>query len=115
MEWQLHHGESQQTAVEEQPSLRFERRQADRWSQHGAASAFRLAGERFGQIHDLKMLDYSFEGMGAHCAEPIEPGTLVSIGFQAPGCIAKRGVVTRCLPSGDGYRIGIRFEMRMAA
>jgi hypothetical protein len=81
----------------------------------GAATAFRLAGEEFGVMHDLHMRDYSHGGVGAVSGEPIEPGTVVSIGFQQPGVIARRGVVRRCVPCGDGYNVAIQFEMRQAA
>lgn len=95
--------------------LRFERRDIDRWPVHGIATAFRLGGDRFGEMHELSMLDYSHEGLGCGCAEPIEPGTVISLGFQAPGYTAKRGTVVQCVPTGNGYRLGIRFESMMAA
>ena len=95
--------------------LRFERRAHDRWPVQGVATAFRVAGERFGQMQALKMIDYSWEGLGASCPEPLEPGTILSLGFQAPGYVAKRGVVLRCLPCGDGYRVAIRFDSLLAA
>ena len=95
--------------------LRFERREHDRWLASGVARAARVAGERFGEMYTLKMLDYSPLGLGAACAQPIEPGTIVTIGFQEPGCTAQRGVVVRCLPCGDGYRLAIRFDASLAA
>jgi hypothetical protein len=95
--------------------LRFERRQADRWPLGGVATAFELAGDSFGRMHTLRTADYSHDGMGALTDDVIQPGSLVSIGFQEPGYTAKRGTVVRCLPCGDGYRVGIVFEHRLAA
>lgn len=95
--------------------LKFERRIHDRWPASGIATAFRLAGDRFGEMQTLEMVDCSNDGLGATCEEPIEPGTIVSLGFQAPGYLAKRGVVVRCLPNGNGYNLAIRFEALMAA
>jgi hypothetical protein len=95
--------------------LRFERRQADRWPQEGAATAFELAGESFGRMHALRMRDFSHQGMAAVSDTVIQPGTSVSVGFQAPGCLARRGIVLRCLPCGDGYEVAVSFEQRMAA
>jgi hypothetical protein len=95
--------------------LKFERRQVDRWHMHGSATAFRLAGPEFGRMYDLHLQDYSHDGLGATCSDPIEPGSLISIGFQRPGYLARRGTVVRCLPTGDGYRLAVRFEQRMAA
>lgn len=95
--------------------LRFERRGIDRWQLKGIATAFRLSGDRFGAMHDLRTIDFSHDGLGAISDAVIEPGTLVSIGFQEPGYAAKRGIVLRCMPCGDGYRVAIQFEARMAA
>ena len=95
--------------------LRFERRQFDRWGLDGVATAFELGGNTFGRMHTLKMIDYSDMGMGAATDTVIPPGTTVSVGFQTPGYIAKRGTVIRCLPCGDGYRVAVGFEQRLAA
>jgi hypothetical protein len=95
--------------------LRFERRQSDRWTIDGAATAFELAGDGFGRTHALRMLDYSDLGMGAISDSVIAPGTTISVGFQSPGYLARRGTVARCLPCGDGYRIAVLFEQRLAA
>jgi hypothetical protein len=104
-----------ETAIQQSDSLPFERREVDRWSTLAAATAFCLGGERFGEMHDLSVLDYSDDGLGAICDTVIPPGEVVSIGFQSPGLIARRGVVLRCQPCGQGYRVAIRFESRMAA
>jgi hypothetical protein len=95
--------------------LRFERRLHDRWPSRGIATAYRIAGQHFGQRHVLKLVDESYEGLGAVTAQPLEPGTVVSVGFATLGYPAKSGVVLRCAPSGDGYRVAIRFETRLAA
>ncbi|MHC4129135.1 MAG: hypothetical protein ACYTE6_05310 [Planctomycetota bacterium] len=95
--------------------LRFERRLHDRWSSRGTATAYRVAGQRFGERHVLRLLDESYEGLGALTSRPLEPGAVVSVGFATLGHPAKSGVVLRCAPCGDGYRVAIRFETRMAA
>jgi len=100
---------------QEHNPLRFERRDVDRWPIEGVGTAFRLSGEKFGQMHDLRMLDYSDDGLGAISDTVIDPGTIVSVGFQAPGYIAKRGTVLRCTPCGEGYRVAIQFQARLAA
>ncbi|MDY7110056.1 MAG: PilZ domain-containing protein [Planctomycetota bacterium] len=95
--------------------LRFERRQCDRWGLNGVATAFELAGDGFGRMHTLRMVDYSEGGLGAVSDSVIPLGAAVSVGFQSPGYPAKRGVILRCTPCGDGYRVAIGFEQRMAA
>ncbi|UCD74978.1 MAG: PilZ domain-containing protein [Phycisphaerales bacterium] len=103
------------TNLDQTTPLRFERRCIERWPMEGAATAFGLAGEHFGHIHEMTMCDYSHGGMGAISDTPIEPGTQVSVGFQQPGVVARRGVIRRCYPCGNGYRVGIQFELRQAA
>ena len=103
------------TNLDPEAPLRFERRCMERWTMEGAATAFGLAGDHFGQIHEMTMCDFSHSGMGAISDTPIDPGLEVSIGFQQPGVVARRGVVRRCYPCGNGYRVGIRFELRQAA
>lgn len=93
----------------------IERRENDRWNVHGIATAFCLAGERFGEMYELRMLDFSEEGMGATCDNAIPPGSVISIGFQAPGFLARRGEVLHVQPCGDGYRLAIRFDSLAAA
>lgn len=95
--------------------LPFEQRDHDRWRIDGVATVFRVGGERFGQMISVRTIDYSDRGIGAISHEPIEPGAVVSVGFQAPGYAAKRGMVTSCRPCGEGYRVGIAFEARLAA
>ena len=109
--------QQQATSVDhdDAPPLKFERRQVGRWPMEGVATAFGLAGDYFGEIHDLQMCDYGHGGMCAVTEEPIQPGLLVSVGFQQPGVIARRGVVRRCDPCGHGYRVAIEFQMRQAA
>ncbi len=94
---------------------RFDRRQADRWPLDGVATAFEVAGDRFGRTHTMRMCDYSCSGMAAVSDTAITPGTTVSLGFQTPGYQARHGVVSRCLPCGDGYCVAVRFERRRAA
>lgn len=105
----------EETEHEPADPLPFDRRLRDRWPADGVAKVFHVAGERFGEVHTLKLIDQSHECLGARCAWPIEPGTIVSIGFTAPGAAPRRGVVVRCAPCGDGYRLAIRYELRQAA
>lgn len=100
---------------ESHPAQGAERREFDRWNVEGVATVFCIAGERFGEMYELHMLDCSNEGMGATCDHAIPPGTLVSIGFQKPGILARRGEVVNARPCGQGYRIAIRFDSLAAA
>ena len=95
--------------------LAFERRQHDRWPADGLAKVFRVAGDRFGEVYTLRIVDESFEGLGATSSWPLEPGTIVSVAFVEPGCPARSGVVLRCRPCGDGYRLAIQYDRALAA
>lgn len=95
--------------------LQFDRRLCERWKLDGCATAFCLGGDSFGRMHALSNIDYSYGGLGADSMDAIEPGSVVSIGFQNPGCIARRGVVVRSLRRDRGWRVAIRFETRLAA
>jgi hypothetical protein len=97
------------------PSFRLERRAIDRWPVHGSATAICLGGDRFGQLHQLRLSDCSLDGLGAVSETVLEPGTMVSVGFQTPGMLPRQAVVLRCQPCGDGYRVGMQFSLRKAA
>lgn len=104
------------TRMMDEPAVyRFERRQSDRWPIEGHATLFRLDGMHFGDMVELDVTDYSHGGFGGRSQEPIEPGTIVSVGFSMPHAPARRGVIVSCRPDGHGYRVGMRFEHRMAA
>lgn len=96
-------------------TLPFERRRSRRNVVEGTASAFCLDADRFGAISELSLTDYSEGGLGGLSREPLRPGESVSLGFSLVGWPARRGIVQRCLPCGDGYRVAIRFQHRMAA
>ena len=91
------------------------RRTQNRWPQNGTATAFCLAGDRFGELHDLRLFDFSEGGAGTFSRHTIEPGTVVSLGFQTSDFLARRGVSVACTPCGKGYRVAFRFEGRLAA
>ena len=92
-----------------------ERRLDDRWRSDGSAVAYGTAGELFGQRFELKLIDESYRGVGAVSPHPVTPGTVVRVGFNRFGAIPQDGVVLRCLPCGEGYRLAILFDRRMAA
>ena len=95
--------------------LRFERRTLDRWPMTGVADAYRVGGMRFGENATLRLLDCSDDAFGAASDRPLEPGAVVAVSFRTPGYATRLGHVVRCLPAGDGYRVAVRFERRLAA
>jgi len=109
----------QEFLQEDEADLRpipFDRRRIERHSCGGGrATAFELGGETFGKMHDLELIDHGAEGIGAFSQTPISPGTIVSLGFDQPWLLARRGEVVWCTPCGRGYRVGLRLQMRLAA
>lgn len=97
------------------PPLPFERRRHPRRPMQGGARAVLLDSESFGQFRQLALLDYSEGGLGALSSMPIAPGTDLSVTFSRPGGVTERGTVVTCRPCGNGYRVAIRFALRMAA
>lgn len=85
------------------------------WDLPGCATAFCLGADIFGSMWNLTALRYGEAGLVADCVEPIEPGSKVSLGFEAPGYVAKRGEVVACRELGSTFRVAIRFEQRLAA
>lgn len=85
------------------------------WDLPGCATAFCLGADIFGTMWHLTSLRYGTAGLVADAAEPIEPGSKVSLGFEAPGYVAKRGEVVACRELGSSFRVAIRFEERLAA
>jgi hypothetical protein len=108
----MQHGEYE---TDPPPTFTFDRRAAERWTAPGPATAFRLSGGQFGQILDLDTVDLSAGGVAVTCADPIEPGAMLSLSFSQSGQLARRGVVRRCVPCGEGYRLGIQFQLGLAA
>ncbi len=93
----------------------MEQRIRNRWPHQGAATALRLDADAFGRMHELHLLDFGEGGLGAATPEPIEPGALVTLGFEAEHCTARRGRVVACTPTGERFRVAIRFDDALAA
>ncbi|MEC8734254.1 MAG: hypothetical protein VXX86_04720, partial [Planctomycetota bacterium] len=81
----------------------------------GQATLFRLAGECFGQMHELRELrlhDGRLHGTSLHS---IEIGALVTIGWEDPSMTACRGVVTMCVRGSDCWHATVELDQAMAA
>jgi hypothetical protein len=104
-----------QNAEPSSAALPFERRSAPRWESHTQVTALELSGERFGQIHELAVDNASHGGLAATSPIAIQPGTSVTLGFSQPGQLARQGVIRRCDPCGEGYRVAIQLQLGLAA
>ncbi len=95
--------------------MAIERRTEDRWPARGLAVAHVVAGERFGERCPLRLCDESRDAVGALSSRAVEPGTPVTVGFSEPAQPLRSGVVVRCLPCDEGYRVAIHFARSLAA
>lgn len=76
----------------------------------GVATALGLVGEDFGRIHELTSIEHGGDHVFADACERLPEGMVVSVGFEARGVVARRGVVTACAPLDHSYRVAIQLE-----
>ena len=81
----------------------------------GSVTVFHLEGEEFGLMHEVVELQVSDEGINGRSTNPVSPGSVVSMGFEAPGFPARRGEVVGCVRCPQGWQIGIEFHASTAA
>jgi len=95
--------------------LRFERRAAPRTEAIGSLRALRRDFPPVPGWIDLRLRDESDGGFAAHVNEPLGPGTPLDVRVCPMRDHWRLARVVRCLPVGDGYLIGVAYEMRRAA
>jgi hypothetical protein len=81
----------------------------------GGATAFGLAGDEFGRMHELSAIDLQGPELRAVSQEPLRAGLEVSIGFESRSLMARRGVVRACEPDAGQFRVFIEIDSRLAA
>ncbi len=63
----------------------------------------------------VELLDASEHGVGIRSEKPAMPGAAVRLYFHGEVMPGRTGVVARCDRDGEGWRLGVRCDMRMAA
>lgn len=81
----------------------------------GCATLFRLGGDAFGMMHEVVDLHEVDGRILGDCREPVEIGTLVTIGWESTERAACRGVVAFCRREGDRWRLTIELDSALAA
>ena len=81
----------------------------------GMATVFHLEGDDFGLMHEVVELSLCGRGIEATSPQPVVPGSVVSLGFEAPGHPARPGEIVGCVRCDEGWKIGIAFDERIAA
>ncbi|MDZ4830070.1 MAG: hypothetical protein SGJ09_07720 [Phycisphaerae bacterium] len=76
----------------------------------GVATALGLVGENFGRMHELTSIEHAGDHVFADACERLPEGMVVSVGFEARGIVARRGVVMSCAALDRSYRVAIQLE-----
>lgn len=96
-------------------AYQLERRDGDRRPLAGAAMAAFYDDDGALSLTRVQLLDWSPRGLGLRCPMPIEPGTRFCLYTEALALPHTTGVVARCIPDGEEFRIGLRCDARLAA
>lgn len=96
-------------------ALRLERRSGERRAQPGAAMAAFFDEDGALSLTRVELMDSSPGGLGLRCPVEIEPGVRFSLYSGSIPLPHTTGVVARCEPDGDDFRIGLRCDLRLAA
>ena len=81
----------------------------------GIVTIFRLGGESFGEMNELSNLREHEGRLSGISEQPVEIGSLVTIGWEDPTRIACQGVVALSMRTANGWRITIDLNSALAA
>ena len=96
-------------------SLKFERRRVARTPAAGEAMAAFYDADGAIALTSEELIDASAKGIGLRSSVEIEPGARFMIYAGGSALAHRGGVVARCTPDGDGWRLGVLCDARMAA
>lgn len=95
--------------------IRLERRADERTPIAGSVMGAFVDDEGAFTLTRVELLDESAAGLGLLSPVHIEPGRRFTL-YAGPMQVAHdSGVVARCEPDGDAYRVGLRCDRRLAA
>lgn len=102
--------------LDEAPApLKFERRASARYGAIGTLEAMSCDGEKPPSMIRLSLIDESAGGIAAMTQSPMAPGSRLRVRTCPVTGMWCDGVVIRCSPAGQGYRVALAFERRRAA
>ena len=81
----------------------------------GTASLMMLAGEDFGQIHELDGLRVHDGRLHGMSREPVRMGSIVTICWQDSSRTACRGVIAFTIRESTGWRVVVELDSKLAA
>lgn len=95
--------------------LKIDRRASMRTERTGSAMAAFFDEDGALSLTRVMLADESRSGLGLVCPVEVPRGTRFSL--YSPGCPLPHttGVVARCVPEGENFRVGLRCDQRLAA
>jgi hypothetical protein len=114
----LPEGPNVQTSLKVEPrpnqSFKIDRRTSERVRRTGAAMAAFFDEDGALSLTRVELVDVSEGGMGLVCPVDVEPGVRFSL-YWGTSHPHSTGVVVRCSPEGEDFRVGLRCDGRLAA
>lgn len=96
-------------------TLPFDRRRARRRIAAGTVMATITTPDGASTLARVRLQDISSTGVGLRCDGPLPMGTVVAVYSEGSRFPSASGMVVRCLPMGDAYRIGLDRRLREVA
>jgi len=95
--------------------LKIDRRSSSRAARTGSAMAAFFDDDGALSLTRVELADESRSGLGLVCPVEVPRGTRFSL--YTTGCSLPHttGVVARCVPEGEDFRVGLRCDHRLAA
>ena len=105
----------QGTSITVVDGLKISSQRIEGQTPHGLATLFRLGGEKFGRMHQIRNLRVHDGRLYGVSHEPIDVGALVTIGWEDTTWSACRGVVAMSLRDANGWFVTIELDSALAA
>lgn len=105
------------SALRDEDSMVFERRGSPRCEPPPGVGSFMaiMTGEQGIGMVPIQLVDISVSGLGFSCTKPIEPGTRISLSPAANPIPDNIATVSRCIPTAEGFSVGLRYDAQAVA
>jgi len=96
-------------------TIPFDRRRARRRIAAGTVMATMTTPDGASTLIRVRLQDISSTGVGLRSDTPLPNGTVVAVYSEGSRFPSASGMVVRCLPMGNGYRVGLDRRLREVA
>ncbi len=101
-------------AIQSEVCFKLNRRTSERKSRAGAAMAAFFDEDGALSLTRVELVDVSDGGLGLVCPVDVPRGVRFSL-YWGSSVPHTTGVVARCVPDGEEFRIGLRCDRKLAA